>query len=108
MSRMTTSRASLLRARSAMRRAWARGVRWSKARFRGRPQRSSRRARWSTVSVEAELGNQPRHPGRDESADRLAAGHAVSDLARGDRDGRDVEELDAVGPLERGEHGVER
>src|SRR5438105_2232534 len=97
MSRMTTSFASFPWARAAMWRACSSEVRAGFGPFFAA----------SLAAVEAELRDQAGHRRRHEVVDRLAAGDPVADVARGDRDGPDLEELDALGAAQVGEHAVE-
>src|SRR6266581_3803799 len=90
MSRMTTSCASLSWAMPAMRRACSSGVRAG-----------------MLAAVEAKSLDQFSDRRGNETFDRLAARDTVADASRRDRQGLDLEEQDALWPLEVGEHLVE-
>src|SRR5918911_4704303 len=99
MSRMSTSLASFSWARSAIRRACSRDF------------RSVCAPRWLEIRVspvEAGDFDFPRDGLRNQARDRLRCDDAASDLARGDVERRDLEELDAVRLLELGEDVLER
>src|SRR6266540_1109988 len=103
MSRITTSCASFSWARPAMRRACSSDVSVASDPFRG-----ARSVAGSlVVEVEPERMNQLCDRRRDESVDRLSRGNPVANLARGDRQRLDLEQLDAVGPGELRQHRVE-
>src|SRR6185503_11253042 len=95
MSRMTTSSASFSPARAAIRCASSSEVRGSLCRSVATISVYRRAA-----SIQAELIDQLLDGGRDEAVDRLAGCDAAADLARRHGDGRDLEELDAVGLLD--------
>src|SRR5919109_772913 len=97
MSRMRTSVASLLWARRAMWRVCWRGVRAGSGLF----------SPASLAPVQAELRDPGGHRLWDEAVDRLATGDALADVAGGDRHRLELEEPDAIGPLEPLEHAVE-
>src|ERR671924_390689 len=97
MSRMRTSVASLLWARPAMWRACSSEVRAGSGPFFAA----------SLAPVQAELRDPGGHRLWDEAVDRLATGDALADVAGGDRHRLELEEPDAIGPLEPLEHAVE-
>src|SRR5438132_14042927 len=102
MSRMTTSCASFSWARPAIRLACSSGVSVSSV-----PSCSTKES-LAWVSVETQRLDQVGDGRRNEPVDRLAACHAVANLARRDRNRLDLEQLDALGLREPAKDFVER
>src|ERR687886_795313 len=98
MSRITMSLASFSWARSAIRCAWSRDVRWSNA-----PQSLAIRV----SPVKTSTLDFPRHRIRHQAVDRLPRPHTAPDVARRYVDGGDLEEFDPLGLLEPGEDALE-
>src|SRR6266550_1270986 len=98
MSRMRTSLASFSWARSAIRRACSRGVRLGKG---------PRSLGIRVSPVEAGDLDLAGDGVWNHSRDRFAARRTFAHRRRGDIDGRDFEELDAIGALQRGEDWLE-
>src|SRR6185437_2536867 len=103
MSRITTSSASFSRARAAMRRSRSSEVRgcWVLGSLRFLQCSPGSR------TVKPALSDDPRHNGRKEYVERLSGGDAGADVSRGGRIRLDLEEEDAIRPVERLEHGFE-
>src|SRR5919109_3027488 len=98
MSRMSTSLASFSWARSAIRRAWSRDVRWGKA------------PRSLGIRVSPVQGGNLYFPGdrvRKQLAQVLAPSDAVADVRRRGVHGRDLEELDPIRSLQLREDRLE-
>src|SRR6476469_9797722 len=96
MSRITTSSASFSRARAAMRRACSREVRvccvlGSLCFLQCSP---------GSRTVKLALRDEPRHLGRNQPVERLAGGDAGPDVGGCGRIQLDIEEEDALGPVE--------
>src|SRR6476661_5581549 len=103
MSRITMSSASFSRARAAMRRACSREVRvccvlGSLCFLQCSP---------GLRTVKPALSDEPRHGGRNEPVERLSGGDAGPDVGGGGRIRLDLEEEDALGPVEVPEHGLQ-
>src|SRR5438552_9730686 len=59
------------------------------------------------VSIKAQLRDLCDNRGRDEAVDRFSPPDQVANLVRGDRERLDLEELDAIGPAQPGQHLLE-
>ena len=71
------------------------------------PFRTAKCSHHLQLSIEPERLDQLRHGRRHEALDRLAARHALADVARGDRHRLDLEELHALRCRQPIEHGLQ-